>query len=214
MKALLFKDISDTYTEVEVFVGLKIRENFLDKDLTKYVILVNGTLKTPDHVIQEKDIIVIRKIPTASVVIGIGIALGVVAAAGAVFSVIAVSHNANEMRKQVAALQDKIKNMSLKDSVANIPYLKGANNSVAKGKSQPYIIGEHLFTPYLLTQSFSTIANAGGRDQYLHIVLESGFNKQVLRNLKSDDVIIKTWENSLTTPQEGLYSFDAGSVFA
>ena len=65
-----------------------------------------------------------------------------------------------------------------------------------------------------MTQSFSTIANTGGRDQYLHIVLESGFNKQVLRNLKSDDVIIKTWENSLTTPQEGLYSFDAGSVFA
>ena len=56
-------------------------------------------------------------------------------------------HNANETRKQVAALQDKIKNMSLKDSVANIPYLRGANNSVAKGKSQPYIIGEHLFTP-------------------------------------------------------------------
>ena len=104
--------------------------------------------------------------------------------------------------------------MSLKDSVANIPYLKGANNSVAKGKSQPYIIGEHLFTPYLLTQSFSTIANADGRDQFLHIVLECGFNKQVIRNIKSDDVIIKTWENSLTTPQEGLYSFDEGSVFA
>ena len=95
MKALLFKDISDTYTEVEVFVGLKIRENFLDKDLTKYVILVNVTLKTPDHVIQEKDIIVIRKIPTAPVVIGIGYVLGFGALTLGIFSVIALSHNAN-----------------------------------------------------------------------------------------------------------------------
>ena len=206
MDATLYKELSDAQEVVQIEAGRSIRDNFPGLDLSKRIILVNGIETSQDYIAQVDDIIMIRSVPheIATVVI---IALAVVVTVGVVVGGVALY----KMKKQLDELQNSLKNVN--ESVRNIPYLRGAQNALATGNSQPYIIGEHLFTPYLITGTYSKLAGTDGADQYFYAVLENGFNKQVVRNLKCDDVVLKDWGSELTTPQEGVFTFDESSVF-
>ena len=206
MDATLYKELSDAQEVVQIEAGRSIRDNFPWLDLSKRIILVNGIETSQDYIAQVNDIIMIRSVPYA-VTTAVIIALAVVATVGAVVGGVALY----KLRKQLDSLQDSLKNVN--ESVRNIPYLRGAQNALATGNSQPYIIGEHLFTPYLITGTYSKLAGTDGADQYFYAVLENGFNKQVVRNLKCDDVVLKDWGSELTTPQEGVFTFDESSVF-
>lgn len=206
MNVIRYKDLSDAHVIEQITPGKTLYQSFEGLDFSKHIILVNGQKHYPDYIAREGDIIVIRSIPgeavTVALIIVAVISLGLAIYAGT---------EAYKARKQAEALEDKLRNVS--DSVKNIPYLKGASNALATGKSQPFIIGEHLFTPYLVSKGYKTIAGTNGVDQYYYVVLEGGFNKQVLRKLSADDVILRDWGTSETTPQEGVYAFDTDSVF-
>ena len=92
-----------------------------------------------------------------------------------------------------------------------VPARRGAANTVATGNSQPYVIGRHLFTPYLLCSPFYRITGTDGADEYTYTVLECGFNKQIIRTLAIDDIIIKAFGGD--EPQEGAFDLDTG-IFA
>ena len=203
MKALLYKDFSDAYTEIELKAGASIFSSLPD-GIKKRVAIVNGEQKPLDYIVKEEDVIILRSYPgyTAVIIVMLVVAVGMAIYAGV---------QAYRARKQAEELEDKMKNMN--SSIKNIPYLKGANNSPATGNSQPYIIGKHLFTPYKLATGFNRIEGQYGETQYYYVILQGGFNKQVLRKVYCDDVILKTWEETETIPQEGIYSFDADSVF-
>lgn len=204
MKALLFKDLSDAYTEIELLEGKAISESITDGKNKKRIAVVNGEQKNLDYIVKEEDIIIIRTYPghIAVVIVMLVIAVGMAIYAGV---------QAYRARKQAEELEDKMKNMN--SSIKNIPYLRGANNTIATGNTQPYIIGRHLFTPYKLATGFNRISGETGETQHYYVVLQGGFNKQVLRSAFCDDVKIKTWEPDLATPQEGVYALDADSVF-
>lgn len=107
---------------------------------------------------------------------------------------------------------------ALNGDISSLPYIKGAKNTIATGKTQPYIIGRHLFTPYILNggggtyKGFHRIGGTYGSKQYYYVVLEGGFNKQVLESLNVGDVRVLSFGGG--TPQEGKWYFDAGSDFA
>lgn len=206
MDATLYKELSDAQEVVQIEAGKSIRDNFPGLDLSKRIILVNGIETSQDYIAQVDDIIMIRSVPYAIATVVI-VALAVVVTVGAVVGGVALYR----MKKQLDELQNSLKNVN--ESVRNIPYLRGAQNALATGQSQPYIIGEHLFTPYLIAGTYSKLAGTDGADQYFYAVLENGFNKQVIRNLKCDDVVLKDWGGALTTPQEGISTFDVSSVF-
>lgn len=104
-----------------------------------------------------------------------------------------------------------MKKLSNKSDIDNRPFLRGASNTLATGNSQPYVIGRHLFTPYLLCSPFYQIAGEDGANEYTYTVLECGFNKQIIRKIAIDDITIKNFTDD--KPQEGAYSLDAG-IFA
>ena len=206
INATLYKELSDASDIVEIQSGVTLAESFQGVDLSRMVIIVNGRESDKSHIVREGDVIILRSIPHALTTAAL-ITLGVIVLGGAVYFGI----EAYKARKQAEELEEKLKNLN--DSVKNVPYLQRASNSIALGKSQPYLIGEHLFTPYLMTGTFSKLSGTDGADQYFYAVLENGFNSQVLRRLYCDDVSLKDWGDALTVPQEGIYAFDATSVF-
>lgn len=211
MKATIYKELSNKQTPIELQAGLTVQEALPDLDLENAIIVINGRIENCNYVLQAKDKVTIRLTPsgtTALIVVAI-VAAVVAVGAGVVGGIYA--YNAREAAEKAKAELEKMKKLSNRPEVDNRPFLRGASNTIATGANQPYIIGRHFFTPYLLSQPFYEITGADGIDQYIYTVLECGFNKQVLKKIAIDDVTIKTFTD--TAPQEGGYDLDTG-IFA
>ena len=211
MKATLYKELSNKQTPLELQAGLTVQEALPCFDLDNAIIVINGRVENYNYVLQEKDMVTIRLTPngmTALIVTAIIVSVLAVGA-GVVGGILA--YNAREAAEKAKAELEKMKKLSNKPDIDNRPFLRGASNTLATGNNQPYIIGRHFFTPYLLCSPFYELAGTDGVDQYTYTVLECGFNKQVLKKIAIDDIIIKTFTES--SPQEGGYNLDSG-IFA
>lgn len=108
---------------------------------------------------------------------------------------------------------------ALSGDVKNLPYIRGAQNTTATGKTQPYIIGRHLFTPYILNGGGGTykgwhrIGGELGAKEFYFVVLEGGFAPQVLESLNIGDVKAVSFDKD-NGAQSGIFSFNKGSEFA
>ena len=211
MKATLYKELSNKQTPLELQAGLSVQEALPSLDLENAIIVINGKIESHTYTLQENDTVTIRLTPSGTVaLIATAITLAVVAVgAGIVGGTLA--YRAKLQAEKAKAELEKIKKLSNSPTVDNRPFLRGASNTIATGNNQPYIIGKHFFTPYLLCEPFYKIAGQDGVNQYVYTVLECGFNKQIIKKISIDDIIIKTF--STTRPQEGGYSIDEG-IFA
>ncbi|MCQ2598329.1 MAG: hypothetical protein MJ181_10845 [Treponema sp.] len=214
--AEFYESLSDAKKVHVLQNGKTIAENFPSvTDWKSYKIIVNKCWNEPSHVVCPKDSIIIRKVPLGLdplswVLIGIGaVGLGFGIWGGV------EGYKARKEAEKTKRELERLKNNS-KDEVINLPYLKGASNSVATGKTQPYMIGQNLFTPYILNagrnfRGYSTISGQDGKDQFYNVVLECGFNKQNLKKIYCDDIVLKKFNTDEC--QEGIFSLDP-SVFA
>ncbi len=211
MKATLYKELSNKQTPLELQAGLTVQEALPCFDLDNAIIVINDRIENYNYILQESDKVTIRLTPngtTALIVTAIVLAI-VAVSAGVAGGMLA--YNARVEAEKAKAELEKMKKLSNKPDIDNRPFLRGASNTLATGNNQPYIIGRHLFTPYLLCSPFYELAGTDGVDQYTYTVLECGFNKQVLKKIAIDDIIIKTFTEA--APQEGGYNLDSG-IFA
>ena len=209
MKATLYKTLSNEKTPIEVKAGQTVREALPDFDLENAIILINGKIKNPDYRLKENDIAMVRLTPSGATTIAM-IAIAVVAVAAGIVGGVAL-YKAKQAKEKAQEELEKVKKLTNKSDIDNRPFLRGASNTLATGNSQPYIIGRHFFTPYLLSKPFYQITGEDGADEYTYTALECGFNKQILQTVSIDDIKIKTFNSN--TPQEGEYNIDAG-IFA
>lgn len=210
MKATLYKKLSNEKTPIEIKAGQTVREALPDFDLENAIIVVNGKIRNPDYKLEEKDIVMIRLTPAMTGLI-ITAAIGAIVALGASIYIGVKLYKAKAAAEKAQEEIEKVKKLTNKSDIDNRPFLRGASNTLATGNSQPYIIGRHFFTPYLLSKPFYQLTGPDGANQYTYTTLECGFNKQILQTVAIDDIIIKKFNDS--TPQEGAYSIDAG-IFA
>lgn len=201
MKANIFKELSNSNTVIEIEEGRTIKEA-VPYNLENSIIIVNGKPSDQNHIVKNGDVITIRLVPGVT---GALIALGVAVLAVAVVGGIA-AYKAKKANQRAQEELDRIKNLSNNSDIDNRPFLRGASNTVATGNSQPYIIGRHFFTPYLLCKPFYKISGTDGATQYVYTALECGFAKQILESVAIDDVTIKMFSDD--EPQEGAYDID------
>ena len=195
----LFKNLSDNGQLITIESGKALREQLKGLDWSHLVILANGRKVSPDYEPEADDYLVIRRIPGSSA----ATVFAVIAIVVAAVSGIAAGINAYKVRKQQKRLKEMQEALSARDDVSNIPWLQGASNSLATGKTQPYIIGKHLFTPYLLQQGFYALSGEDGINEDYYTVLEGGFCSQAIQKISADDSVIHDFGN-VTTPQTGM----------
>ena len=208
MKATLYKELSNKQTPLELQAGLTVQEALPCFDLDNAIIVINGRIENYNYILQEKDKVTIRLTPNGTTALLVVAIVSAVLAVGAGVVGGVLAYNARVEAEKAKAELEKMKKLSNKPDIDNRPFLRGASNTLATGNNQPYIIGRHFFTPYLLCSPFYELAGTDGVDQYIYTVLECGFNKQVLKKIAIDDIVIKTFTD--TTPQEGGYNLDSG----
>ena len=120
----------------------------------------------------------------------------------------------NEIYKKQKELQKKLESSqkaakAAGDTTEKLPYVKGAKNAAATGRSFPFAIGKSLMTPYRLCSPHYTISGTNGAAQYYTTVLEIAYNNIVIDKIKMDcnglAVLPDTYFESLKRKNELLY---------
>lgn len=208
MRINFFKELSNKNTPVEVPAGQTVAEVLQGINLDNTIILANGKPVESSYILKEGDLVTVRMTPGWT---GVAIALAIVAGVAAVAAGVA-SYRAKVAAEKAKKELEKLKNSANNSEIDNRPFLRGASNEYAQGKTLPYICGKSFFTPYLLCRPFYELTGADGINQFVNNILVCGFNKQVFHQVAIDDVIIKKFSGA-TSPQEGAYNLDTG-IFA
>lgn len=210
MNITVYKELSNAQEIIAIEAGKTIAQNFPTLDTENALILVNGKQQTADYVVQENDVIMVRFLPGMT---GLAIVAGIVAlvAVGVAIWGGIEAYKAKEAAEKSQKELEKLKGLSNKNDIDNRPFIRGATNSLATDKLNPYIMGRHLFTPYLLCNPYYELSGVDGKDEYINMVFVLGFNKQVIKSINIDDILIKTFTD--TEPQQGAYTIDSG-IFA
>ena len=211
MKATLYKELSNRQSPIELPAGKPIKEALPALDLENAIIVSNDKIVNADYITKENDIITIRLTPSGTTALVVTAIIVGAVAVGAGVTAGVMAYKAKAAAEKAQEELEKVKKLTNKSDIDNRPFLRGASNTLATGNSQPYIIGRHFFTPYLLCSPHYQITGEDGKDEYTYTVLECGFNKQIIQKLAIDDIVIKSF--SQTSPQEGAFNLDTG-IFA
>lgn len=192
----------------------KIKDHINNVDWENSVILKGGYRIDENYEVQPDDVLYIRKTPAAAVSattlawIAVGAAVTAIAGAG-----VAVGVSIYNNKKAKAAMEDAQKaSKAAAETSGKLPFVKGARNQAATGRSFPYAIGESLMTPYRLCPPHYTIAGTTGDEQYYNVVLEVAYNNILIKKIKMGETIIKDF-SGVSAPQNGQYAFDAGVYY-
>lgn len=189
-----------------IFNG-RLRDHIKGVNWENSIILRGGYRVDADYEVQPDDIIYVRKTPAAATTIAI-VAIAAVAITAGVVAGVSI-YKQKQAEKEMEAAQKAAKAGA--EQTGKLPFVKGARNQAATGQTFPYIIGETLFTPYRLCPAHYTIAGTKGEEQFYNVVLECGYNNLVIDKIKMGETIIKTFSGD--TPQNGEYSWDAGTYY-
>lgn len=185
----------------------RLRDHIKGVNWENSIILRGGYRVDADYEVQPDDIIYVRKTPAAATTVAI-VAIASVAITAGVVAGVSI-YQQKQAEKEMEAAQKAAKAGA--EQTDKLPFVKGARNQAATGQTFPYIIGETLFTPYRLCPAHYTIAGTKGEEQYYNVVLECGYNNLVIDKIKMGETVIKAFSGN--TPQNGEYSWDAGTYY-
>ena len=185
----------------------RLRDHIKGVNWENSIILRGGYRVDADYEVQPDDIIYVRKTPAAATTIAI-VAIAAVAITAGVVAGVSI-YKQKQAEKEMEAAQKASKAGA--EQTDKLPFVKGARNQAATGQTFPYIIGETLFTPYRLCPAHYTIAGTKGEEQFYNVVLECGYNNLVIDKIKMGETVIKAFSGD--TPQNGEYSWDAGTYY-
>lgn len=193
------------------FIG-KIKDN-VKMNWKNVIILKSGKKIDENYEVKNDDIIYIRKTPT-----GFSnytpLDWGITILSGGLYIPFKYGYDLYKKQKDLDQLikDNQKKQKSLSEQVDKLPFIKGAQNAAATGRSFPFAIGKSLMTPYRLCPAHYTIAGSKGETQYYNVVLEVGYNNILINKIKMGETVIKDF-GSETTPQNGQYTFDSGVYY-
>ena len=213
--ATIYKGLSNKPRAVDLPAGMSIRGALPMEDVDRAAIFVNNRAEDGDYVLKEGDNVFARMFVgdmsdwdvAGRVVVGI-LSLGITE----IVNMGVQCYKARAEAEALSAELEKLKSTTNSTEVDNRPFLRGASNTEATSNTQPYVCGRHLFSPYLLASTWHELSGTDGDTQHANIILEGGFNQQVIHTVGTDDIDILTLSDA--TPQEGVFSCNTGTAFA
>ena len=210
MKANLIKTLKNNAELVDIEAGRSARRNFPGVDFENAVLIINGKIAEPDTIIQDGDVVTLRQIPGDLTETPWWVATFFIPF-GFLIQPVQLALKARKEAEKAEEELEKIKKLTNAPEIDNSPFLRGATNTIATGKSQPYFCGRNFLTPYLFSQPFYKISGTDGKTQEVYNILEFGFKGIVLNKIGIGDTTIKKFTGS--TPQNGVYAISEG-IFA
>lgn len=216
MKINIIKSLSNVIEQLEITAGKPAFEVLKNINFDNAVLIVNGKKRTPDYIIKNNDIVTVRILPadltdmTGNDGWDIFLAYFVIPF-GFIIQPAEIASQAKDQAEQAEKELDKIKKLTNGTDLDNRPFLRGASNTMATGKSQPYFCGRNFLTPYLFSKPYYKISGTDGEIQETYTILECGFNGIVLNKIGIGDINIKSFTDE--EPQNGVYNINEG-VFA
>ena len=215
MKVAVYQGLGCAHEFVEVKKGVPLSKSLPDLDFEHCAVVVNARLADGSYKPKCGDGIVIRVLPQSLAIVGVVLGvIGILAAVGTgIYAGVAAYQQKQELERQQKQLDlmTALMNPAAGSESINAPFLRGASNAVATGKSQPYVMGRAMFTPYLLTEKWYELEGVDGESQFVTQVLECGFGKQVLESLKAEDILLKTFAGAEPTEDASSLIDDSGS---
>lgn len=199
MRLTVFSGIGDTHEVRLVPDGLSYRNACPDIDFDHALIVSGGRFSYPDDPVRDGSFV--RVLPEAPAVVGAVVLITAAVVVGVGAGVAMYKLKKAQQAQSPVAQAEQQRAVTNNDGTANLPFQKGATNSIATGKSQPYVMGRHGFTPYLLTGKWYELSGPGGRDQFVTQAFECGFGQLVFEEIRADEVMLKLFSDG--EPQDG-----------
>ena len=209
MKANLIKTLKNNAELVDIEAGRSARANFPGVDFENAVLIINGKIAEPDTIIQDGDVVTLRQIPADMTDTPWWVATFFIPF-GFLIQPAQLAYKAKQEADAAARELEKIKKLTNNPEIDNRPFLRGATNSLATGKSQPYFCGRNFFTPYLFSRPYYRISGTDGATQEVFDIFECGFKDIVFMKMGIGDTDVTPFGG--TTPQTGVYRV-ANSTF-
>ena len=211
MKANLIKSLKNNAELVDIVAGRSARRNFPGVNFDNAVLLINGRVSEPDTIIKKDDIVTLRQFPGDATDADNWWIYTFFIPFGFIIQPAVLGYTAKKQADEAERELEKIKKLTNAPEIDNSPFLRGATNTIATGKSQPYFCGRNFLTPYLFSQPFYKISGTDGKTQEVFNILEFGFKGIVINKIGIGDTTIKKFTGN--TPQNSVYSISEG-IFA
>lgn len=210
MKATIIKSLSNVSECVAIEHGKPAYKIFNGINFDNAVLIINGKITPPDYIIKENDCVTLRILPADLTDTPWWVSTFIIPF-GFLIQPIELGIKAKQQADEAERELEKIKKLTNNTDIDNRPFLRGASNTLATGKSQPYLCGRNFITPYLFSKPFYKITGTDGADQEVYTILEGGFKNIVLDKIGIGDTTIKEFTD--TTPQNNTYTINDG-IFA
>lgn len=168
------------------------------------VILDKGCRVDGEYEAKENDVIFIREYPKGTE------ALAVIAIVSAVVALGVGVGSAIYSKKKMKQIQEEYEKQQDAANIQILPFLRGAKNTSALGKTIPFMLGRNYFAPYTLNSGYYSIGGIDGKTQFWNAVLTCGYNNQRLESLSIGSAKLKTFDQSQS--QDGEY-YISSSVY-
>lgn len=178
-------------------------------DFKHSIMLKAGNRIDENYEVTPEDVLYVRLIPGSTAVMAtIAIVTAVVAVGVGVGTAIYANKLSDEAKEKMEKAQRDAENLAAK--VGQLPFIRGAKNQSALGKSIQFVMGNVYNTPYNISNGFYSIDGENGVNSYYNAVFSLGYNKQkITQVLLGEDKTI-TDENGIT---EGIHDFDETSLY-
>ena len=199
-----YSHIDSTHKTVEGTGPLK--NLFPEVNWESKLILVKGNRVSSEYSVKEKDIVFVRSLPKSAVAIA-----STIAVVSSVIAGVTIGYAIYQNKKYQQELEDSQSSSSTSTS-STLPFLKGATNQAATGRSFPYVMGNMYFTPYRLCPKYYTVSGEQGVNQYVYLVLECGFSPVVIDSISIGNINIYEADDK-SISQSGVFGFIEDSTY-
>lgn len=202
MKANLIKSLKNNAELVDIEPGRSARANFPGVNFDNAVLIINGSKAEPDTIIKEFDIVTLRLLPADLTDTPWWVSTFLIPF-GFIIQPAQLAYKARKEAEEAQRELEKIKKLTNNPEIDNRPFLRGATNTIATGKSQPYFCGRNFITPYLFSKPYYKISGTDGKTQEVFDIFECGFKEIVFEKMGIGDTDVTPFGGS--EPQTGVY---------
>jgi len=209
MKANIIKSLKNNAEVIEIEAGKTARENFPGVDFENAILIIDGKIAQPDIVVHDNNIVTLRQIPADLSDTPWWVATFIIPF-GFIIQPAELAYKARKAAEEAERELEKIKKLTNNPEIDNRPFLRGATNSIATGKSQPYFCGRNFLTPYLFSKPYYRISGTDGATQEVFDIFEIGFKELLFERIGIGDSTLIQWINP-SLVQNGVYNISSST---